>query len=993
MKKYSIRNFKIKTQLFISLGLMFLFVIILGVVSYRQSTEIHRQTEMMYNHPLQVRRAISSINSDILNIQLNFREMIFLKGDEDRQNRAAKIALAAADAQKQFNILYVQFLGSINDVDEARDAFIIWNNAREENQKLLMNGKIDIVIDNISETGRVGLLREKMMKEIRDIDNFAINKANSLYLNSQRLSDELNKELIAIVACILLAILFVSFFLYDSIRKPIKELLSTTRKFADGDMNARSYIDVKNEYGELSQSFNSLFKSVQLTDDLDKKVAAFSELMFLKEDPYSFFSSILPVLATNTNSQIVAVYLLSDDKKRYSHYQSFGAERNIPQTFEAGNFEGEFGIVLSTGKMHIINQIPIDTRFAFQTVSGTMIPREIITLPIISGNEIIAVISFASIRSYKTDNTEFINRVVDSLNARIDGVLSYKKLQDFSQKLEVQNTELDVQKRELEAQSVELVEQNRELEIQKNQLNEANRLKTHFLSNMSHELRTPLNSVIALAGVLSRRLKSKIGNEESSYLEVIERNGKHLLSLINDILDISRIESGHEDIEISKFRVTDLVNEIASMIEPQAVQKGIQLIVNKYNESLLIASDIDKCRHILQNLVGNAVKFTPKGKVEIEVKIAGNQIFIAVIDTGIGIPEKHIAHIFNEFRQADSSTSRKYGGTGLGLAIALKYANLLGGTIDVKSVENQGSIFTLRLPTEYNGENRNIEPSASSFRLNLPDLNEPKKNTETKTILIVEDSEPAVIQMKDFLEENGYKTIAVSDGAVALDVISDTMPDAIILDLMMPGVDGFEVLESIRNADQTALIPVLILTAKHLTKEDLKNLKRNNIHQLIQKGDVNRNEFLNAVSNLTQPIKKNENVVAVKHKNNKINGKPTILIVEDNPDNMISIKAIIDRKFDVIEAIDGNEAVEMTKKHAPHLVLMDIALPEMDGIQAFREIRKSADLAHIPVIALTASAMTTDRETILAHGFDAYIPKPIQEEEFFSTIDSVLYGK
>jgi len=219
------------------------------------------------------------------------------------------------------------------------------------------------------------------------------------------------------------------------------------------------------------------------------------------------------------------------------------------------------------------------------------------------------------------------------------------------------------------------------------------------------------------------------------------------------------------------------------------------------------------------------------------------------------------------------------------------------------------------------------------------------------------------------------------------------MPDGIILDLMMPDVDGFEVLESIRNADQTAAIPVLILTAKHLTKEDLKNLKRNNIHQLIQKGDVNRNEFLNAVSNLTQPIKKNENIVAEKPKNNIINGKPTILIVEDNPDNMISVKAIINDKFDVIEAIDGNGAVEMTRKYAPHLVLMDIALPEMDGIQAFKEIRKNADLAHIPVIALTASAMTTDRETILAHGFDAYIPKPIQEEEFYSTIDRVLYGK
>jgi len=211
------------------------------------------------------------------------------------------------------------------------------------------------------------------------------------------------------------------------------------------------------------------------------------------------------------------------------------------------------------------------------------------------------------------------------------------------------------------------------------------------------------------------------------------------------------------------------------------------------------------------------------------------------------------------------------------------------------------------------------------------------------------------------------------------------------LDLMMPEMDGFEVLKTIRNAEPTASIPVLILTAKHITKEDLKMLKRNNVHQLIQKGDVNRVELLNSVASLV--FTENAEVIKQENKIQEIVGKPIILLVEDNLDNMLTVKAILEDKYTLLEAEDGTQGILLAKKHLPHLILLDISLPGMDGIEVFNIIRNVGQLSHVPIVALTASAMAMDRATILAHGFDGYISKPIDEKVFFNTINKVLYGK
>lgn len=985
-----IKDLKIRTQLLVSFVAMLAFIVILGLVSYRQANKIQQQTKLIYDHPVKIRRVIGLLDDDIMNIRVKMRDLLLQKSVNEKLSLIQEINVSGNDTRVQFNAMRSQYLGQKKDIEEAAMAFTRWFTAYEENIQLANANQHATVIYNLSDRGPTGILNAEMMQKLKVIDDFALNKSESLYLNSQRITKDLKNQLLFIIVSIFILMLIVNYFLIRNIQNPIKELSDVTNQFRDGNLNVRSRIDSKNEFGSLSSSFNTMVEVIQTTTELNERTAALSELMLLEEEPKPFFISILPALAAHTNSQMAAVYILSEDKKRYNHFHSFGMESGAHQSFEVDNFDGEFGAVLSTRKIQTIQRIPIDTRFVFHTVSGNLVPREIISIPVFSGKEIIAIISLASIRTYNNQSRLLINTINDTLSARIEGVLSYQKLQEIREKLEFQNSELEAQKTEMSAQSLELREQNRELEMQKSQLSEANRLKTNFLSNMSHELRTPLNSVIALTGVLIRRLVNKIPASEYGYLDVIERNGKHLLELINDILDISRIEAGKEEVDISKFTSNDLVSDVITMIQPQAKQKNIGLI-QKESRNIIISSDVGKCRHILQNLIGNAVKFTEKGKVEVEVVKKDEKFEIVITDTGIGISEKHIGHIFDEFRQADGSTSRRYGGTGLGLAIAKKYANLLGGTISVESEKGKGSAFTLILPLNYSEENRVVEKVKNRLEIVPQPIEITLPSTDRKTILLVDDSEPAIIQMKDFMLDSGYTVVVAHDGIEALGIISKVMPDAIILDLMMPDVDGFQVLESIRNAEQTAHIPVLVLTAKQITNEDLKNLKRNNVHQLIQKGDVSKTELLSAVTNLF--LKAASKAVNGKKNQPEIKGKPLILVVEDNADNMTTVRAIIGDRFAILEAVDGNEGIMLAKTHKPHLILMDIALPGIDGIQAFKAIRQQGQLAHIPVIALTASAMTTDRETILAHGFDAYIPKPIDEKELFKTIENILYGK
>ena len=996
------KNIKVSTLLKLGFAFIITFVIVIGVIAWAQTDAIAGKTSELYNHPQQVRRAIGKFTADILTIHLDMHDLMLSHSDAEIEAGVGSMNTLQADAMDQLTILESQYLGPQADVDQVRQEFIKENSARVETIRLLRAGQTEATA-RLLPGGAEDKQAQVVLTALNKIDVFAKAKGEEIFANSQQLTGELHNQLLSLLIVILISTLVILYFLQRSIRQPLDEMMSVTQAFKNGDLQARITYNSKNEFGLLSDSVNQLAETIQLDLQLKEKTANLSSLMLSTNEAVAFFQATLSALAEYSGSQMAAVYLLSSDRKTFDHFTSIGLDEVARASFAADSFDGEFGAALATKKIQHIASIPDDTRFSFYTVGCSFTPREIITIPIFSDHQIMAVISLASLHPYSPQSLRQVNAIWSTLNARITGILAYRQTQLLAKQLECQNSDLEAQKNELTAQAAELNHQNLELEAQKIQLGEASRLKTSFISNMSHELRTPLNSVIALSGVLYRRLANQIPQEEHSYLAVIERNGKQLLELINDILDLSRIEAGREETEITRFEMNALISEVVSIIEPMARQKNIALINNPTPEPILIQSDVSKCRHILQNLVNNAVKFTETGKVEIAIQRINDSIQIAVCDTGIGISAENIPLIFDEFRQVDSSTSRRYGGSGLGLAIAKKYTQMLGGSIAVESSPGHGSVFTLSLPIKIiPGSFANqeaFEISKLPGKSGNPDFssgwNAPERSQETpdqKTLIVVEDSEPAVIQLKDILEEQGYHILVARNGSEALEMIRHTLPDAMILDLMMPGIDGFEVLRTIREMEGRSHLPVLILTAKYISQEELKFLKHNHVSQLIQKGDINRAELLNAVAGMVTPTRA-ETVEKPKPIPPPIEGKPVVLVVEDNPDNMLTVKAILADHFTVIEAADGLVAVEQARQRQPHLILMDIALPLMDGIQAFKALRNDPHTQQIPVIALTASAMTTDRETILSYGFDGYIAKPIDQIEFFHTIQQVLYGK
>lgn len=1013
MKK---RTLSVQAQLIIGFLLVLLFVAGLGLVSFVETRQLYEREKGLYEHPLQVKEATDSITSDILMTRVAIRDYAIFNDEITQDEAQSTFDLSMNDIEKQFELIYALYLGPKSDIDLAYQAFTKWRVATQDRFDSAKRGDVNHLIENLGDQSVVGKLRTEFTNGIKTIDDFASNKANELHKGFADYYQSLTRSTTMLLSVILLIATAISLHLIGSIRKPLSELNQQIGNFREGNLSARSQYARDNEFGKLSSSFNAMADAIQSNMALNEKTAAISTAIQRHEEQKTFFRAMLVELAKELHANTAAVYLLNPNKKTYDCYDSIGLDGNARESFDALTMEGEIGMALSTRETQYICGQSERTELRFPVSSGELIPNEILTIPILSGDEVIAVLSLTSMNCFAEHTDRLIENLIATISARIEGTLAFQTIRDILVKLEQQNHELDAQKNELTAQADELMQQNAELDVQRNQLAEASKLKTTFLSNMSHELRTPLNSIIALSGVLTRRLGSQIPEEELSYLEIVERNGKHLLSLINDILDISRIEAGREEVELTTFGLSALMGDILQMLEPLAAQKGIRLEWRAPKTDVRFVNDERKCRHILQNIIGNAVKFTETGSVSVAATARENAVQITVTDTGIGIAKEHINGIFNEFQQADGSTSRKYGGSGLGLAIAKKYAELLGGSIHVASTLGVGSVFTITLPIAYRNEisvvpvrNRPNGAERDTDHATQAEL----ISATGKTLLIIEDSEPAIIQIKDLFERAGHQVLIARSAREAFQMVENTVPDAIILDLMMPEIDGFETLNELRASQKTANVPVLILTAKQITNEELGRLNRNHVSQIIQKGGINSEEFLAAVSRMfpngreptmteptkteptkAEPVKEPDRQADPTEKRDQPPAnKPLVLVVEDNEDNRTTVRALLSDDFRVMEAETGELGVELAKAKLPDLVLMDIALPGISGIDAFHAIRNGATTCRIPIIALTASAMVQERSSILAHGFDAFVAKPIHLEELLKAIGVVLYGR
>lgn len=825
--------------------------------------------------------------------------------------------------------------------------------------------------------------------------------------------------LIFLISALVITIL--AFILSKSITKPIVSMAKVAQKMREGDLTIRNTATTNDELATLAVAFNDLADTTTSRIAIQEGIYGITETMIGTTSLKSFSRELLHKLMEISDAQMSSFFILNEGTSEYEHFNSIGANKEMLKPFNALSPEGTFGSALFTKSIYHLKDIAEDTRFRYLTSAGEFLPKEIITIPVIVEDIVVAFITLANINHFKRDCIEIIHQSWANINVAYSNLIASERthvfadhlsrinqqLESQSEELQDQSEELQDQAEELRRNSEELQEQNYELEAQKKQVEIANTLKTEFLSNMSHELRTPLNSVMALSHVLIMQAKDRLNEEENNYLEIIERNGKRLLAMINDILDLSKIEAGKMEVLPAPVSIRSLLQMVKDNVQVISDNKGLEFTLEVPENMPQIETDEERLYQVILNIVANAVKFTEKGKVTIKAFNHADHINIEVEDTGIGISESELLHIFDEFRQADGSSSRQYEGTGLGLAIAKKITNILGGKIFASSKLGEGSVFTIKLPIKwYEGP---IKPEKERNKLTVSKFYNEKisevsaidstvqKATEGKRILLVDDNPEAVIQIVSVLKKENYVLDVASGGKEALAYTSKNIPDGIILDLMMPGMDGFEVLENIRSRKETRNIPVLILTAKDIDRNDLKKLSANHVQELVQKGNVDIKELLQKVKQMLGGHAKDNKVNTTEDfppendgRKQKEGGIPCILVIEDDPDNMTTIKAVLKGKYKISEANDALEALQLIDPGMVDLILMDVSLPKMDGQELIKRIRTTAETINIPVIAVTAMAMKGDKEKFLEAGFDAYVSKPIDPEAFLSKIEQLL---
>jgi len=516
---------------------------------------------------------------------------------------------------------------------------------------------------------------------------------------------------------------------------------------------------------------------------------------------------------------------------------------------------------------------------------------------------------------------------------------------------------LDITERKRAEEALE--EKSRELEA-------ASKAKSQFLANVSHELRTPLNAILSYSQLLLEELEDLGQHDFVPDVQKIHAAGAHLLGLINDILDLSKIEAGKMDLYLETFDVSTVVRDVVALVRPLVERKANTLNVRCADGIGEMRADVTKVRQVLFNLLSNATKFTERGTVSLSVTrgpVDGvDSVTFAVSDSGIGMSPEQTAKLFQAFAQADSSTTRKYGGTGLGLAISRHFCRMMGGDITVESEAGKGSTFTIQLPAEVAGPVTPREPGAEETSSPRPDSG--------PTLLVIDDDATARELMQRFLATEGFHIVTASSGPDGLRLAKELKPDAITLDVLMPGMDGWAVLTALKGDPELADIPVIMLT-------------------IIEEKSMAY--ALGASEYLTKPIDRSR-LTAVLERYRRENQARTILIVEDDPATRDSLRRALEAEgWAVDEAENGQSGLARVEQSRPGLILLDLMMPEMDGFEFITELRRHVEWRGIPVVVITAKDLTAEDHRRLNGYVAAIVQKSAySREELLAEVRDLL---
>lgn len=909
--------------------------------------------------------------------------------------------------------------------------------------------------------------------------------------------------------------LILSYLLTNKIRKQIGELSSATEEIRSGNYSTRVIVKGKDEVAKLGDAFNLMLDEIMKNQKAMNDYTEFITLINQNPSLTVISEAALKKIINTCGFTVGAIYSVDDDE--ISFITSFGLGNNQIST-----------------RNNIFYQKVIETKEPLSLESENFLPlastgifdikiKYLHIRPVIYSGKVIAVLEFGSMNKPTDEAIEYLSKIQDQLAIGLTNAKAFVQLENFVKELSRLNEEMQKQNEQIKNQnktllelSEQLKEKAKELELQKQKAEESTKLKSQFLASMSHELRTPMNSILGLTELILD--KAQLDDKNRERLEVVLKSGRRLMNLINDILDLSKIEAGKMEIREDEVILEELIEDVASTIQPLVYEKGLRFTVNrKCDTRIIITTDKARVIQVLINLLGNAVKFTDKGYIELSVATTDdNYLVFSVSDTGIGIPEEAQKIIFEEFRQVDGSNTRKYSGTGLGLAISKKIVDLLGGKIWVKSIVGKGSIFSFTLPVhshydfrdgelysdmlEVAGRNTNkpilvidddpevrftigqylttrgyevifasdaesgiklaIEnkPIAITLDIILPDkdgwsaLKELKENPATKDIpvilvsfvgdktigvglgafdylikpinpenlaacfsklelsinkkiqkiVIVDDDE---LEFEKFKREFSSENISIEfiqDSEFAFNKIAEVQPDLIIVDLLMPKVDGISLTHKLKSSRTTRNIPIIISTAKDLTENEKQSLN-SIVEKIAIKSQGHPMDVLKIVRDRIKLLENSKQIHNQEQKKDKVdseifshqknNSKETeeILIVDDDPDTLFTMNELIQSLgYKTYLAKSGSECLKMLEHIKPDLILLDIMMPGMDGFQTLKNIRMNRLMIDVPVFAVTAKAMSGDKEVILKYGFNDYIPKPVNSTIISSKIGQIF---